>query len=115
MKEPCVSARYKVVLKPLCTTPYILYSLKDNKLYTGYTKDLKKRLQEHKSGLNFSTKYCSPLKLIYYEASEFEMDNIAREKYLKTGPGKRFLKNRLKSFFKANLGPLQIESSSDSK
>lgn len=82
---------------------YILYSLKDRELYTGYTKDLKKRLGEHNKGHNLSTKSRRPFKLVYYEASEFEEDNKAREKYLKSGPGKRFIKNRLRSFFKSNL------------
>jgi len=82
---------------------YILYSLKDRKLYTGFTQDLKKRIDEHSNGYNFSTRHRRPFKLIYYEASEFGEDCEAREKYLKTGPGKRFLKNRLKNFFKSHL------------
>jgi putative endonuclease len=82
---------------------YILYSLKDKKLYTGFTSDLKKRIKEHNNGKNFSTKSRIPLELIYYEASTFEKDCRNREKYLKTGPGKRFLKNRLKCFFKSSL------------
>jgi len=82
---------------------YILYSLKDRKLYTGFSKDLKKRIEEHNKGYNFSTKNRIPFKLIYYEASEYDEDCIAREKYLKTGPGKRFLKNRLRRFFNENL------------
>lgn len=82
---------------------YILYSLKDRKLYTGYTSDLKKRFQEHNSGNNESTKSRKPFVLAYYEASTEMKDNIAREKYLKSGPGKRFLKNRLRTFFKSHL------------
>ena len=45
---------------------YILQSQKDNNFYTGYTKDLKKRLKEHKSGDVKSTRNRRPLELIYY-------------------------------------------------
>jgi len=77
---------------------YILYSLKDRKLYTGYTQDLKKRVKEHNNGVNFSTKHRRPLRLIYYEASELDEDCKAREKYLKSGKGKAYLKSRLRRF-----------------
>jgi len=36
--------------------------------------------------------------LIYYEACLNEQDARQREKYLKSGMGKRYLKNRLKRF-----------------
>ncbi len=77
---------------------YVLRSLKDNKLYTGFTGDLRKRFNEHKSGKVSSTKNRGPFELIYYEACLNQQDATAREKYLKTGMGKRYLKNRLKRF-----------------
>ena len=46
---------------------YVLESLKNGELYTGYTSDLRKRVQEHNYGLNPSTKRYVPWKLIYYE------------------------------------------------
>lgn len=78
---------------------YILRSQKDNNLYTGYTKDLKKRFEQHNKGLIASTKERRPLELIYYEACLVQKDAIRREKYLKTYKGKLFLKKRLKSYF----------------
>ena len=39
-----------------------------------------------------------PFELIYYEACLNEQDALARENYLKSGMGKRYLKNRLKRF-----------------
>ena len=45
---------------------YVLKSKKDNKMYTGYTKDLKLRFEQHNKGLVDSTKNRQPLKLIYY-------------------------------------------------
>ena len=77
---------------------YVLESQKDGNWYTGYTNDLKKRLKEHNDGKNTSTKYRRPLKLIYSEACLNEQDARAREKYLKSGMGKRYLKNRLKKY-----------------
>jgi putative endonuclease len=77
---------------------YILRSTKDGKYYTGCTKDLRKRFSEHNDGKVDSTKDRRPFELIYYEASSDQTDAFAREKYLKTGMGKRYLKNRLKSF-----------------
>ena len=78
---------------------YILQSLKDKQFYTGYKNDLKKRISEHNGGRNFSTKMRTPFKLVYYEACYDEKDAKAREKYLKSGMGKRYIKNRLKFFF----------------
>jgi len=78
---------------------YILLSLKNGELYTGFTGDLKKRLQEHNQGLNFSTKRYVPWKVIYYEACLDKDDAIRREKYLKKTQGIRLVKRRLKEYF----------------
>ncbi|MDD2753391.1 MAG: GIY-YIG nuclease family protein [Candidatus Portnoybacteria bacterium] len=78
---------------------YVLKSDRDGNWYTGYTNDLQKRILEHNKGLNFATKDRRPLKFIYCEASLNEKDAKAREKYLKSGMGKKYLKNRLKFFF----------------
>ncbi len=77
---------------------YVLKSLKDNNWYTGYASNIKRRIDEHNKGKVFSTKHRKPFELIYYEACRCEEDAIAREKYLKTGMGKRYLKNRMKKF-----------------
>lgn len=77
---------------------YLLRSLKDRRFYTGSTIDLRKRFKDHNEGKIVSTKSREPLELIYYEACLNEQDARAREKYLKSGMGKRYLKNRLKRF-----------------
>ncbi len=79
---------------------YVLYSLTDQQLYTGYTKDLKSRIDQHKNGRVKSTKNRRPLKLIYFEGSRNQKDATHREKYLKTSHGKMFLGNRLKNWRK---------------
>ncbi len=75
---------------------YILQSKKDKNWYTGYTDDLRKRFKEHNEGRVYSTKGRGPFELIYYEACLNQQDATSREKHLKTGMGKRYLKNRLK-------------------
>lgn len=77
---------------------YIIQSKKDKKWYTGSANDLRKRFKEHNSNRIYSTKGRGPFELIYYEACLNEQDARAREKYLKSGMGKRYLKNRLKRF-----------------
>ena len=69
------------------------------KWYTGATHDMPKRILEHNSGKTRTTKYRGPWKVIYCEICINKSDVFAREKYLKSGMGKRFLKNRLKFFF----------------
>lgn len=77
---------------------YILQSLKDKKLYTGVTSNLRNRFTEHNSGEVASTKYRRPLKLLYYEACLDEEDAKRREKTLKSGKGKRYIAMRLKKY-----------------
>mgnify|MGYP001579879219 FL=1 len=78
---------------------YILKSKKDDKLYTGSTKNLQLRFEQHKNGEVESTKYRRPLSLIYYEACVKEDDARRREMVLKSYRGKMFIRNRLKSYF----------------
>jgi len=77
---------------------YVLLSEKDGKHYTGYTKDLKLRFDQHQNGEVTSTRHRRPLKLIYYEACINQYDAIRREKYLKTHYGKLYLGNRLRNW-----------------
>ncbi len=61
--------------------------MSDKKLYTGFTNNLKNRLDKHNQGKIFFTKSRRPFKLIliYYEAYLSEEDARKREKYFKTG------------------------------
>lgn len=75
---------------------YVLRSLKDGNLYIGWTSDLKNRFNVHNQGKVEATKYRIPLELVYYEACTNKDLAIAREKQLKTGFGRAYLKRRLK-------------------
>ncbi|MEK7461868.1 MAG: GIY-YIG nuclease family protein [Patescibacteria group bacterium] len=77
---------------------YILRCGKDDGFYIGYTKDLKKRFEQHAKGHSTATKYRLPVKLVYYEAFINNADARAREEYLKSGYGRTQLKNILKNF-----------------
>jgi len=62
---------------------YILQSLKDTRLYIGYTSDLKLRYKQHQNGEVESTKHRRPLRLMYYEAYKNKKLAEEREKKLK--------------------------------
>ena len=74
---------------------YVLRSDNDKNLYIGWTDNLKKRLEKHKKGLVISTKVRRPLKLIYFEGCLDKKKAILREKQLKTGFGRAYLKRRI--------------------
>ncbi|MBU1895939.1 GIY-YIG nuclease family protein, partial [Patescibacteria group bacterium] len=60
---------------------YFLESIKNQKHYTGFTDDLKRRLIEHNAemGGNFTSKN-GPWKVIYYEAYPNKKDAQEAEK-----------------------------------
>jgi putative endonuclease len=64
---------------------YVLRSLKDKRLYIGYTSNLRLRYKEHCDGKVDSTKNRRPMKLIYYEVYKNKKDAQNRERYLKGG------------------------------
>jgi predicted GIY-YIG superfamily endonuclease len=68
---------------------YILHSQRDHKFYIGFTSNLKKRLILHSHGKVEATKNRTPLKLIHYEYFINKDDALAREKFLKSGYGRK--------------------------
>lgn len=74
---------------------YVIKSEKDGKIYTGHTNNLAVRLKTHNAGLVLATRNRRPFKLLYYEGSNILEDAIKREKSLKTGFGRAYLKRRL--------------------
>lgn len=83
-------------VRPLWSYCYLLKSNKTGRFYTGVTYNLELRLEQHNKGLVKSTKHMAPLRLVYFEAYLNKNDAYRRERYLKSGMGKRDLKNRLK-------------------
>lgn len=74
---------------------YVLISLKDRKLYVGFTTDLDQRITRQNNGHAAATIHHLPMKLIYYEAYLIETEAKRREKYLKGGNGREQLKQQL--------------------
>ncbi len=77
---------------------YVLRSSLDKNLYTGATSNLEIRYHQHSMGKVFATKDRRPLEIIYYEACLNIIDAYKREKYLKSGPGKKYLNGRLRKY-----------------
>ena len=78
---------------------YLLHSAQDAGLYIGFCTDLRRRLNEHKNGASQATNFRGPWSLIYYEAYIDEVDVIGRERYLKSGGGRKFLRSQLRNYF----------------
>jgi putative endonuclease len=72
---------------------YILRNKKDNSLYVGSTKNIKQRFNSHNSGESLSTKFKRPWVLARVE--EYNNCSLAlkRERFLKTGRGRKVLRN----------------------
>lgn len=71
---------------------YVLRSEKDGRLYKGFSSNLEKRILEHNSGKTKSTKGYLPWRLVYSEKVENRIEARKREKFLKSGLGRDFLK-----------------------
>ena len=74
---------------------YIL-RLCNGQFYTGFTSNLKRRIQEHSQGNVDSTRLRRPVELIHAEAYLLESDARRRESFLKTTEGKRLLRQQIR-------------------
>ncbi len=77
---------------------YFVYVIKsvEGFHYTGMTEDLELRLKQHNDkSLSFWTKRGNDWKLIYVEVFDNKTDALKREKWLKSGAGREFLKNNV--------------------
>ncbi len=73
-------------------TVYVLFSVKFQKHYTGYSSTIEERLASHNHlGNDWTAKY-RPWKLIFSKAFESKQQAMAYEKWLKTGVGREFIK-----------------------
>ena len=74
---------------------YILHSEKDGKLYIGFTNNISRRIEEHNLGRVPATKGRRPLVLVHLEDYLDRKQAAEREKFLKSGQGREFLKDFL--------------------
>ncbi|MBU3820577.1 GIY-YIG nuclease family protein [Flavobacteriaceae bacterium XHP0103] len=73
---------------------YVLRSKKDGRFYVGMTVNVEKRLKEHNSGKTKSTKGYMPWELFFTESFNSREEARKREKYLKSGYGKKWIKEK---------------------
>ncbi|MBA4746149.1 MAG: GIY-YIG nuclease family protein [Muricauda sp.] len=76
---------------------YVLQSMVDGRLYKGHCENIESRLKDHNTGKTRSTKGYVPWKLVYFETFESREEAIERERYLKSGVGREFLKTQILS------------------
>ena len=85
---------------------YVLRSLSDSGFYIGFSTNLRARLRQHQDGESFATSHRGPWKLIYYEAYTEREDAEGREKFLKSGAGRRLKLGRFPHSLAASLAAL---------
>ena len=74
-------------------TVYAIKSITRNYIYVGMTDDIKRRFQEHNSGKSKTTSPYKPFSLVCTEQHPNRKIARVREKYLKSGVGKEFLRS----------------------
>lgn len=65
----------------------------DGRIYIGITNNLMRRIDEHNNGHTRSTKAYAPWTLVHIEKMRNRIEARKREKYLKSGCGKEFIKS----------------------
>ncbi|MEK7449691.1 MAG: GIY-YIG nuclease family protein [Planctomycetota bacterium] len=77
---------------------YILQSEKDKRTYVGFSQNITLRLKQHNAGKVNATKNRCPFQIIYSEKLPTAAEAKQREKYWKTGAGRRKLMKLLSGF-----------------
>ncbi|MEA2112768.1 MAG: GIY-YIG nuclease family protein [Patescibacteria group bacterium] len=78
---------------------YVLQSLKNERLYTGLTNNLKRKFEEHNKKIGGKyTRENGPFKLIFYEAFLNKKDAEKHELFLKSGYGREVLKKKIGNY-----------------
>ncbi|MHA1280421.1 MAG: GIY-YIG nuclease family protein [Candidatus Helarchaeota archaeon] len=77
-------------------TVYVIESLRNGKRYVGFTsKTAERRLAEHNRGCNKWARENRPFKLVYREFFDNEKDARKKERFLKSGQGRKFLNKKI--------------------
>jgi len=71
---------------------YVIRSAKDGRFYVGMTTNIERRIAEHNEGKTKSTKGFIPWELFFVEKYPTRVEARQREKYLKGGSGKEYIK-----------------------
>jgi putative endonuclease len=74
---------------------YVLRSVNFPRNYIGFSSNIENRLEQHNSGKTTSTRPYKPWVLMFYEEFETKLEAIKREKWLKSGIGREFIKSKI--------------------
>ena len=77
---------------------YVLRSINFERNYIGFTSNIENRLKQHNSGKTPSTKPYKPWRLLFYETFLIREDALKREKFLKSGVGREYIKKQMASW-----------------
>ena len=80
----------------LTTHMYYVYALKSknyNYIYVGISNNPQRRIREHNKRYNRTTKFYTPFITLLIEKHDNRQKARIREKYLKSGCGKEYLKS----------------------
>lgn len=72
---------------------YIIYSVKLDRYYIGYTDNLSWRIERHNQGWGRFTRTGVPWKLVYYESFPTKSDAIKREREIKRKKSRVYIEN----------------------
>ncbi len=100
----CLPSKEKVVgSNPICRLymfyTYILQSEKNNRTYVGFCNNIETRFKRHNASLVKATKFWLLWRIIHSEIFQTVQRAKRREKYWKSGAGRRKLKRFLKEGF----------------
>ncbi|OGY98067.1 MAG: hypothetical protein A3A43_03095 [Candidatus Liptonbacteria bacterium RIFCSPLOWO2_01_FULL_56_20] len=70
---------------------YVIKSVRRHNRYVGSTEDVEKRIAEHNAGKCRYTKGRLPWKLIHLESCHSRSEAMQKEKFLKSGQGRKWL------------------------
>ncbi len=82
---------------------YILQSIKDKRTYVGYAKNIDIRFEEHMNGKVDATRNRRPFIILFIEESFDLATAKIRERYWKSGAGRR----KLKTYFQCGFPPIK--------
>lgn len=71
---------------------YVISSINRKYIYIGISSNVEKRFYQHQNGDNKTTRAYAPFNLLYSEEFNSRVDARKREKYLKSGVGREWIK-----------------------
>jgi putative endonuclease len=90
--------------------PFFVYIVRcsDNTLYTGQTKNILNRLDEHKKGLVHWTRSRLPVELVFFEICKTRREAMWREWEIKKEIGKSGREELIRNFDKSLIEKLRM-------